>query len=73
MLKMFQKRLKIDKILNKKFKSLHFLHEKLQELNISYEKYETILQEHWYLLRIDDINYGCKLLKDNKNRYYLTR
>ena len=73
MLKIFQKRLKIDKILGKKCENVTKLHEKLSQMGIKYEIYHTSMKETFYLLRIDNTNYACKLLKDNKNCVYLTR
>ena len=73
MLKIFQKRLKIDKILGKKCENVTKLHEKLSQMGIKYEIYHTSMKETFYLLTIDNINYACKLCKDDKNRVYLTR
>ena len=73
MLKIFQKRLKIDKILNKKCENVTKLHEKLSQMGIKYEIYHTTCDITFYLLRIDNTNYACKLLIDNKKRVYLTR
>ena len=73
MLKMFQKRLKIDKILNKKCENVTKLHEKLSNMGVKYEIYRTTFGTIFYLLRIDNTNYACKLLKDNKNKVYLIR
>lgn len=73
MLKIFQKRLKIDKILNKKCENVTKLHEKLSQMGIKYEIYHTTLGAIFYLMRIDNINYACRLLQDNKKRVYLTK
>ena len=73
MLKIFQKRLKIDKILNKKCENVTKLHEKLSNMGVKYEIYRTTFGTIFYLLRVDNINYACKLLEDNKKRVYLTR
>ena len=73
MLKIFQKRLKIDKILNKKCENVTKLHEKLSQMGVKYEITRTRMKETFYLLRIDNTNYACKLLEDNKRRVYLTR
>ena len=73
MLKIFQKRLKIDKILGKKCKNVTELHEKLSEFNIKYEITVTKSHTTWYLLTSEGVNYACRLLEDNKNCVYLTR
>lgn len=73
MLKLFQKRLKINKILNKKCENVTKLHEKLSKMGVKYEIYHTSMKETFYLLRIDNRNYACKLLEDDKRRVYLTR
>ena len=73
MLKIFQKRLKIDKILNKKCENVTKLHEKLSQMGIKYEITRTTFGTIFYLLRINNTNYACKLFKDNKNRVYLTK
>ena len=73
MLKIFQKRLKINKILNKKCENVVKLHEKLSQMGIKYEIYRTSSHQTWYLLRVDNTNHACKLLEDNKRRVYLTK
>ena len=73
MLKLFKKRLKIDKILGKKCENVTKLHEKLSQMGIKYEIIVTSSREWWYLLKIDNTNYACKLCVDNKNRVYLTK
>ena len=73
MLKIFQKRSKFEQILNKKCENVTKLHEKLSKMGIKYEITRTRMKETFYLLRIDNINYACKLLEDNKRRVYLTR
>ena len=73
MLKIFQKRSKFEQILHKKCKNVTKLHEKLLQMGVKYEITHTTFGAIFYLLRIDNINYACKLLKDNKNRVYLIR
>ena len=73
MLKLFQKRLKINKILSKKCENVTELHKFFSQMGIKYEIYHTSLKKTFYLLTIDNINYACKLCKDDKNRVYLTR
>lgn len=73
MLKLFKKRLKIDKILGKKCENVTKLHEKLSQMGVKYEITRTTFGITFYLLRIDNTNHACKLLKDNKNRVYLAK
>lgn len=74
MLKIFKKRTKLDQILNKKFTNVSELHEKLSQMGIKYETHRAYtLKQTFYLLRIDEYNYACKLRCDTDNRVYLVR